>query len=160
VYTRDLQLAMRFARRLRTGLVNINETPDYWELNVPYGGAAGTRSGYGRLGGLNAFRSVMDLRSTIMEVGSADADGEFGMTTGVAPEVGELEEMIRHYPVLWEDGGHLFTETSTSRWRSTSEPSSSCCARSSPRMAGAPACGSTPQKRSRSERRPMRSGVR
>jgi succinate-semialdehyde dehydrogenase/glutarate-semialdehyde dehydrogenase len=69
VYTRDLQLAMRFARRLRSGLVNVNETPDYWELNVPYGGAAGTNSGYGRLGGLHALRSVMDLRATIMEVG-------------------------------------------------------------------------------------------
>jgi succinate-semialdehyde dehydrogenase/glutarate-semialdehyde dehydrogenase len=70
VYTRDLRLAMDFSRRLRSGVVVINETPDYWELHVPYGGSGGKRSGYGRLGGLNALRSVMDLRATIMEVGA------------------------------------------------------------------------------------------
>ena len=70
VYTRDLRSAMTFSRRLHHGLVNINETPDYWELNVPYGGGGGTTSGIGRLGGRHALRSVMDLQATIVEVGS------------------------------------------------------------------------------------------
>lgn len=70
VYTRDLGLAMSFSRYLRAGVVNVNETPDYWELHVPYGGGGGTKSGYGKLGGRHALRSVMDLQTTIMEVGA------------------------------------------------------------------------------------------
>jgi acyl-CoA reductase-like NAD-dependent aldehyde dehydrogenase len=70
VYTRDLRSALTFARRLRHGLVNINETPDYWELSIPYGGGGGTTSGFGRLGGRHALRSVMDLQATIVELGS------------------------------------------------------------------------------------------
>lgn len=70
LYTKDLSRAMTLARRLRAGVVNVNETPDYWELHVPYGGGGGTKSGYGRLGGRHALRTVMDLQTTILEVGS------------------------------------------------------------------------------------------
>ncbi|MGO4842681.1 aldehyde dehydrogenase family protein, partial [Rhizobiaceae sp. 2RAB30] len=37
VYTRNLKAAYWFGERIRTGIVNINETPDYWETPIPYG---------------------------------------------------------------------------------------------------------------------------
>jgi succinate-semialdehyde dehydrogenase/glutarate-semialdehyde dehydrogenase len=70
VYTRDLRRAFVFGKALRSGIVNINETPDYWEAHVPYGGAAGTSSGLGRLGGMNTLREMLDVRSMIIDLGA------------------------------------------------------------------------------------------
>jgi succinate-semialdehyde dehydrogenase/glutarate-semialdehyde dehydrogenase len=69
VYTRSLKRAFVFGERLRTGIVNINETPDYWETQVPYGGVAGKHSGIGRLGGPNTLREMMDVRALIIDLG-------------------------------------------------------------------------------------------
>jgi succinate-semialdehyde dehydrogenase/glutarate-semialdehyde dehydrogenase len=68
VYTKNLKAAFHFGERLRTGIVNINETPDYWETHIPYGGVAGKRSGIGRLGGMNTLREMMDIRSMIIDL--------------------------------------------------------------------------------------------
>jgi acyl-CoA reductase-like NAD-dependent aldehyde dehydrogenase len=69
VYTRNLKRAFVVAERLRTGIVNVNETPDYWETPIPYGGVAGKRSGLGRLGGPNTLREMMDVRGMIIDLG-------------------------------------------------------------------------------------------
>ncbi len=50
------------------GIVNINETPNYWETPIPYGGVAGRKSGLGRLGGPNTIREVMDQRAILMDI--------------------------------------------------------------------------------------------
>src|SRR5207247_1034348 len=38
VYTKDLSRALRFADALETGWVNINESTNYWEAHLPFGG--------------------------------------------------------------------------------------------------------------------------
>ena len=52
---RDLHRAtwpgLRFADAVRTGWVNVNESSNYWESHLPFGGRAGTASGIGRVGG-------------------------------------------------------------------------------------------------------------
>jgi acyl-CoA reductase-like NAD-dependent aldehyde dehydrogenase len=68
VYTRNLKAAFWFGERVRTGIVNINETPDYWETPIPYGGASGRKSGLGRLGGPNSIREVMEQRAMIIDI--------------------------------------------------------------------------------------------
>lgn len=68
VYTRNLKAAFHFGERLRTGIVNINETPDYWETPVPYGGVAGRQSGIGRLGGMHTIKEMMDQRGMIIDL--------------------------------------------------------------------------------------------
>jgi len=68
VYTRNLKAAFYFGERLRTGIVNINETPDYWETPVPYGGVAGRQSGIGRLGGMHTIKEMMDQRGMIIDL--------------------------------------------------------------------------------------------
>ncbi|MDE3134494.1 MAG: aldehyde dehydrogenase, partial [Acidobacteriota bacterium] len=45
IFTADLAAGLRFADEARTGLVNINETTNYWENHLPFGGRAGTLSG-------------------------------------------------------------------------------------------------------------------
>jgi succinate-semialdehyde dehydrogenase/glutarate-semialdehyde dehydrogenase len=74
VYTRSLRRAFFFGENVQTGIVNINETPDYWESHIPYGGASGKRSGIGRLGGANTLREMSEVRSMIIDLGS-ETDG-------------------------------------------------------------------------------------
>src|SRR5918999_339525 len=51
VYTSSLKRAFRFLDHLRVGNVVVNDSTDYWEAHEPFGGAAGTRTGWGRIGG-------------------------------------------------------------------------------------------------------------
>ncbi len=71
VYTRDLQRAFRFATELRVGSVVVNDSTMYWETLQPFGGAAGTRTGWGRVGGRHALEDMTDLRTIILDVGGS-----------------------------------------------------------------------------------------
>jgi succinate-semialdehyde dehydrogenase/glutarate-semialdehyde dehydrogenase len=68
VYTRDIDRALRFARRLETGWVNVNESSNYWEAHIPFGGRAGKESGIGRVGGYRAIEQMTDLKTIIVDV--------------------------------------------------------------------------------------------
>src|SRR5215207_10653994 len=65
IFTRNLAAGMRYADSVPMGLVNINETTNYWELHLPWGGRARSESGIGRVGGhypmdtLTALQTVM-----------------------------------------------------------------------------------------------------
>ncbi len=67
IYTSDLHRAHRFAEEARSGLVVVNDSSLYWELHIPFGGAAGTRSGLGRLGGADTIKALSDVRTTIVD---------------------------------------------------------------------------------------------
>jgi succinate-semialdehyde dehydrogenase/glutarate-semialdehyde dehydrogenase len=71
VYTKDLSRALRFADGLDMGWVNINESSNYWEAHLPFGGRAGKRSGIGRVGGRFALEQMSDLKTIVIEVESA-----------------------------------------------------------------------------------------
>src|SRR3989475_9716093 len=68
VYTRDLSRALRFADALETGWVNVNESTNYWEAHLPFGGRAGKKSGIGRVGGRFALEQMTDLKTIVIEV--------------------------------------------------------------------------------------------
>src|ERR1700694_4073447 len=71
VYTRDLSRALRFADGLEMGWVNVNESTNYWEAHLPFGGRAGKHSGIGRVGGRFALEQMTDLKTIVIEVESA-----------------------------------------------------------------------------------------
>jgi acyl-CoA reductase-like NAD-dependent aldehyde dehydrogenase len=71
IFTRDLARAWRLAEHLRVGIVNVNEHTNYWELHIPFGGVAGTRSGVGRVGGRHALMEMTDLRTIAFDLGVA-----------------------------------------------------------------------------------------
>jgi succinate-semialdehyde dehydrogenase/glutarate-semialdehyde dehydrogenase len=66
IFTRDLAKGLRFADEVRTGWVNINDSSNYWESHLPFGGRAGTASGIGRVGGSAAMESFTELQTVVI----------------------------------------------------------------------------------------------
>jgi len=66
IYTGDLYNGLRFADEVHSGLVNINETTNYWENHLPFGGRAGTDSGTGRVGGRHPFEVLTELQTVVI----------------------------------------------------------------------------------------------
>jgi succinate-semialdehyde dehydrogenase/glutarate-semialdehyde dehydrogenase len=65
VWTRDLARGLRFAEAARAGWVNINESTNYWESHLPFGGRAGASSGVGRVGGRHALDTFTELKTVV-----------------------------------------------------------------------------------------------
>jgi acyl-CoA reductase-like NAD-dependent aldehyde dehydrogenase len=66
IFTRDLARGLRFADEVRTGWVNINDSSNYWESHLPFGGRAGTASGIGRVGGTGPMESFTELQTVVI----------------------------------------------------------------------------------------------
>src|SRR3954454_10112029 len=66
IFTKDIGRGLRFADEVRTGLVNINETTNYWENHLPFGGRAGTVSGIGRVGGRYPMDTLTELQTIVV----------------------------------------------------------------------------------------------
>jgi succinate-semialdehyde dehydrogenase/glutarate-semialdehyde dehydrogenase len=68
VWTRDLRRGLRFAEAVRAGWVNVNESSNYWESHLPFGGRAGAQSGVGRVGGRHAMETFSELKTVVVGV--------------------------------------------------------------------------------------------
>jgi acyl-CoA reductase-like NAD-dependent aldehyde dehydrogenase len=66
IFTADLQRGLTYADQVHTGWVNINESSNYWEAQLPFGGRAGTDSGIGRVGGANVMSSFTELQTIVL----------------------------------------------------------------------------------------------
>jgi acyl-CoA reductase-like NAD-dependent aldehyde dehydrogenase len=69
VYTKSLKRAFHFLDSLQVGNVVVNDSTDYWEAHEPFGGAAGTRTGWGRIGGRYTMLDMTDLKTVVLDVG-------------------------------------------------------------------------------------------
>jgi succinate-semialdehyde dehydrogenase/glutarate-semialdehyde dehydrogenase len=72
VYTRSLKRAFTYLDNLRVGNVVVNDSTDYWEAHEPFGGAAGTRTGWGRIGGRYTMLDMTDLKTVVLDLGLSD----------------------------------------------------------------------------------------
>jgi acyl-CoA reductase-like NAD-dependent aldehyde dehydrogenase len=68
VFTSSLTRAFRFVHGLRAGSIVVNDTTDFWEPHPPFGGASGTRTGWGRIGGKYTLLDMTDLRTAVIDV--------------------------------------------------------------------------------------------
>lgn len=66
IFTADLGRGLEFADRVRTGWVNINESTNYWEAQLPFGGRAGSDSGIGRVGGAHVMHAFSELQTVVV----------------------------------------------------------------------------------------------
>jgi len=67
VFTSSIDKAFWYTDRIRSGTVVINDSTDFWETFQPFGGAAGTASGWGR-GTIDDFT---DLQTMVIDIGKA-----------------------------------------------------------------------------------------
>jgi acyl-CoA reductase-like NAD-dependent aldehyde dehydrogenase len=68
VFTRDLRRGLAYAEAVRAGWVNVNDGTNYWESHLPFGGAAGSRSGVGRVGGRFSMERLTELKTIVIDV--------------------------------------------------------------------------------------------
>jgi succinate-semialdehyde dehydrogenase/glutarate-semialdehyde dehydrogenase len=66
IFTRDLAKGLRYADEVKSGWVNINESSNYWETHLPFGGRAGTASGIGRVGGSSPLEAFSELQTVVI----------------------------------------------------------------------------------------------
>jgi len=66
VWTRDLARGLRFAETVDAGWVNINESTNYWESHLPFGGRAGKSSGVGRVGGSSVLEAFTEPKTVVV----------------------------------------------------------------------------------------------
>lgn len=69
VWTRDLARGLRFAEAVDAGWVNINESTNYWESHLPFGGRAGSSSGVGRVGGSQVLEAFTEPKTVVITLG-------------------------------------------------------------------------------------------
>lgn len=65
VFTRDLSKAFWYTDRIRSGTVVINDSTDFWETFQPFGGAAGTDTGWGR----QTIDEFTDVQTMVIDLG-------------------------------------------------------------------------------------------
>jgi succinate-semialdehyde dehydrogenase/glutarate-semialdehyde dehydrogenase len=66
IFTADLGKGLAFADNVRTGWVNVNESTNYWESHLPFGGRSGSDSGIGRVGGAQVMHSFTELQTVVL----------------------------------------------------------------------------------------------
>jgi acyl-CoA reductase-like NAD-dependent aldehyde dehydrogenase len=66
IFTRDLARGLRYADEVRTGWVNVNESSNYWETHLPFGGRSGSASGIGRVGGSAPLETFTELQTIVI----------------------------------------------------------------------------------------------
>ncbi len=73
IFSRDVERAISLAEELPNGIVNLNEISSYWEPNIPAGGGAGTKSGYGRTGGPWSLEEMTEEQAIVLRAITSDS---------------------------------------------------------------------------------------
>jgi acyl-CoA reductase-like NAD-dependent aldehyde dehydrogenase len=68
VFTRDITKAYRFVEELAVGQVVVNDSTCWWDINMPFGGAGGRGTGWGRIGGKQTLIGMTDLRTAAITI--------------------------------------------------------------------------------------------
>ena len=66
------ETGVRYVDKLRVGNVVVNDSTDYWEAHEPFGGASGTQSGWGRIGGRYTMLDMSDPKTVVLDVGGLE----------------------------------------------------------------------------------------
>lgn len=62
IFSRDIERALAMSTQLSSGIININAHTVTWETHMPLGGASGTKSGIGRIGGRHTIEAMTEMR--------------------------------------------------------------------------------------------------
>lgn len=68
VFTRDMAAAFHFMENLAVGQVVVNDSTCFWDINMPFGGAGGRGTGWGRIGGKWTLLGMTDVRTGVINL--------------------------------------------------------------------------------------------
>ncbi|PDQ35596.1 MAG: aldehyde dehydrogenase [Candidatus Lumbricidophila eiseniae] len=69
VFTENITKAYRFIEELHTGQVIVNDSNGWWDINMPFGGAGGKATGWGRIGGSYTLHDMTNVRTGVIHLG-------------------------------------------------------------------------------------------
>lgn len=69
VFSEDLRRGLKLSEEIRTGTVVINDSTNWFEYHVPFGGGAGTSSGIGRVGGRFGLERFTTYKTVYLDTG-------------------------------------------------------------------------------------------
>lgn len=73
IFSENYPRAIRLAERLDNGQVVLNDTSNYWELHMPFGGWPGSDSGTGRLGVRETLLGMTEVQSISLHLGEGSS---------------------------------------------------------------------------------------
>ncbi|MFE7043057.1 aldehyde dehydrogenase family protein [Streptomyces atratus] len=68
VFTRSMTSAFRFIEEMAVGQVVVNESNNWWDINMPFGGAGSRSTGWGRIGGKWTLMDMTDTRTGVISL--------------------------------------------------------------------------------------------
>ncbi|MFE2493350.1 aldehyde dehydrogenase family protein [Streptomyces scopuliridis] len=68
VFTQNMTAAHRFVEEMAVGQVVVNDSTCFWDINMPFGGASGRSTGWGRIGGKHTLLAMTDLRTGVISL--------------------------------------------------------------------------------------------
>ncbi|MFJ4682950.1 aldehyde dehydrogenase family protein [Streptomyces sp. NPDC091377] len=68
VFTRSMKSAFRFIEEMEVGQVIVNESNNWWDINMPFGGAGARGTGWGRIGGKWTLMDMTDTRTGVISL--------------------------------------------------------------------------------------------
>jgi acyl-CoA reductase-like NAD-dependent aldehyde dehydrogenase len=68
VFTRSMTSAFRFIEEMEVGQVVVNESNNWWDINMPFGGAGARSTGWGRIGGKWTLLDMTDTRTGVISI--------------------------------------------------------------------------------------------
>jgi acyl-CoA reductase-like NAD-dependent aldehyde dehydrogenase len=68
VFTRSMTSAFRFIEEMEVGQVIVNESNNWWDINMPFGGAGARSTGWGRIGGKWTLLDMTDTRTGVISL--------------------------------------------------------------------------------------------
>ena len=96
IYTRDL-LAACVRRPIKAAWVNINESSNHWEPQLPFGGGQAP-SGIGRVGGAHVMHSFTELQTIVL---TPDRRADRPSRAGDRRALGALAPGLRARRLTW-----------------------------------------------------------
>jgi succinate-semialdehyde dehydrogenase/glutarate-semialdehyde dehydrogenase len=68
VFTSSMTSAFRFIEEMEVGQVVVNESNNWWDINMPFGGAGARSTGWGRIGGKWTLLDMTDTRTGVISL--------------------------------------------------------------------------------------------
>lgn len=68
VFTRSMTSAFRFIEEMEVGQVIVNDSNNWWDINMPFGGAGARGTGWGRIGGKWTLMDMTDTRTGVISL--------------------------------------------------------------------------------------------